>query len=131
MAVTVSGTSTTNAVVFVQIGQDTLNCGDPFFHAPEVTTVSETGFTSAVGKQVTLDINKSVVGKKFFLFFQVCYSGTTPFTDIFGHKNVTTGVLPYCFLVRNKAPCAVSTTESRAGDVIEKFDVPAGDPRFH
>ncbi len=131
MAVTVSGTSTTNAVLFVQIGQDALNCGDPFFHAPEVTTLTETGFNSSAGKVVTLDINKSVVGKKLFLLFQVCYSGTTPFTDFFGRKNVTTGVLPYCLLVRNKAPCVVSTIKNSVGDVIEKFDVPGGDPRFH
>jgi hypothetical protein len=132
MAVTVSGTSTTNGVIFVQVGQDTtLNCHDPFFHAPQITTVTETGFTSTAGKLLTLDINKSVVGKRLFLLFQVCYSGTTPFTDFFGHKNVTTGVLPYCVFVHNQAPCTVSTLPNKSGDVIEQVRLPAGDPRVH
>jgi hypothetical protein len=118
-------------LIFVTIGQGTVSCGDPFFHSPQVTTLNASGFTSTSDKIVTLDIDKSAVGKKLFLLFQVCYSGTTPFTDFFGHKNVTTGVLPYCVLVRNRAPCTLSTTETRAGDVVERFEVPPGDPRFH
>jgi hypothetical protein len=131
MSVTVTGDSTTNAVIVVQVGLGTLSCGDPFLHAPDVTTQTESGYSGTTDKVVTLDINKSVVGNKFFLFYQVCYSGTTPFTDIFGHRNVTTGVLPYCILVRNQAPCTISTTKSSSGDVIEKFKTPPGDPRYH
>jgi len=137
-AITVSGTSTTTGTVFVVIGQDTLSCGDPFLHAPQVTTLTETGFTSANGKQVSLDINKSVVGKNGSSAFRVCYSSPNPFTDLYGHKNVTTGLLPYCSTdgdgdspQHNSVPCVTQQVKNSAGDVIENFTVPAGDPKFH
>lgn len=61
MSTGVSGTSTTNGQIFVDVGLDTLSCGDRFDHAPEVSTVTESDFSSASGELITLTIDKEHV----------------------------------------------------------------------
>ena len=116
---------------------DTSNeCGDPFRHAPEIVTVTDTGVTADITFTITFD-NDSAAGD-WYVPFAVCYESTTPFTDYFGNTGVTTGLLPNC---GNPvvAPCTQSIVESPdamgnpqdTGTVVETIVVPPGDPRFH
>jgi hypothetical protein len=62
-------------------------------------------------------------------FYRVCYESPTSFTDRNG-ATVTLGLLPDCPAVSGQAPCVMSMTKTKAGDVIETLKLPAGDPRF-
>jgi hypothetical protein len=113
------------------------NCNDPFRHAPEVTTVVDTGLNANIVYTVTFA--NSSAGGEWYVPFEVCFSAGTPFTDYFGNTDVTTGLLPQC---GNPvvAPCVESITESPdpqgnpsdSGNVVETVVVPPGDPpKFH
>jgi hypothetical protein len=112
-----------------------ISCGDSFRHAPEVTTVTDTGLNANILYTVTFK-NTAAAGQ-WFVPFAVCYQAQTPFRDLNGHS-VTTGLLPVCTLIPRPnnplvAPCVQSITELPLfrGNVVEKIVVPAGDPRFH
>lgn len=136
--VQVSSTSTSGTIItMVDPFDNDPNCGDPFRHAPEVTTVTDTGLNANIVYTVTFA--NSSAGGEWYVPFEVCYSQGTPFTDYFGNTNVTTGLLPQC---GNPvvAPCVESITESPdpagnpsdAGNVVETVVVPPGDPpKFH
>jgi hypothetical protein len=114
------------------LGADTIDCGDPFNHAPVTTTFNAYGLTAGGGKTATLQIDKSVVQvqpNNGASFYRVCYESPTPFVDASG-ATVTLGLLPSCSAVANVAPCQQSVTKTKAGDVIETVLLPAGDPRF-
>jgi choice-of-anchor C domain-containing protein len=128
-----SGTITTTVDPF----DNAPDCDDPFRHAPDVTTVVDTGLDANIVYTVTF-ANSSASGE-WYVPFEVCYSQGTPFTDYFGNTDVTTGLLPQC---GNPvvAPCVESITESPdpqgnpsdAGNVVEVVVVPPGDPpKFH
>jgi hypothetical protein len=111
------------------------SCGDPFRHAPSITTVTDTGLNANIVYTVTF-ANKAAAGG-WLVPFAVCYQSETPFKDLYGHT-VTTGLLPLCTLLPrpNKplvAPCVQSIVELPfyIGNVVEKVVLPAGDPRFH
>ena len=126
--------TSTSGTILTDVGQGTVGCGDIFRHAPQVTTVTDTGLNADLVFTVTF-ANKSAAGN-WFIPFAVCYTSTVPFVDLTG-KTVTTGLLPICGgLFGNKAvvaPCVRSITELPffVGNVVETIVVPAGDPRFH
>ena len=93
--------------------QSAYSCGDSFPHAPQVTTVTDSGLNATIVYTVTFK-NAAVAGQ-WFVPFAVCYQAQTPFKDLYGHT-VTTGLLPVCTLLPrpNKplvAPCVQSITE--------------------
>ena len=133
MSVEVSGQSSTNGAIFVQIGTGSANCNDSYFHAPEITTVTEEGYSSTTGKTVVLTIDKAQVAKnpnQGLAHFKVCYSSPNTFTDLYGHTG-NTGLLPNCSAVKNVPPCITSSTKGSGGNVIETFVTPPGDPAFY
>jgi choice-of-anchor C domain-containing protein len=133
----ISSTSTTGTIqTDVDPANNSYSCGDPFRHAPQVTTVTDTGLNANIVYTVTF-ANKAAAGA-WFVPFAVCYQSQTPFTDLYGHKNVTTGLLPLCTLLPRPgkplvAPCVESIVDLPLylGNVVEKIVLPAGDPRFH
>ena len=115
--------------------QSAYSCGDSFRHAPQVTTVTDSGLNANIVYTVTF--KNSAAAGQWFVPFAVCYQAQTPFKDLYGHT-VTTGLLPVCTVLPrpNKplvAPCVQSITELPffVGNVVEKIVLPSGDPRFH
>ncbi len=134
-SVQLSSPSTTGTIqTTLDQGTGGFTCGDSFRHAPQTTTVTDTGLGASITFTVTF-ANASVPGL-WFVPFAVCYQSQTPFKDLFGHS-VTTGLLPVCSLPFTHkpvvAPCVQSITELpfKLGNVVEKIVVPAGDPRYH
>ena len=133
-SVQLSSTSTTGTILTdLDPGGGGFSCGDPFRHAPQTTTVTDSGLGASITFTVTF-ANASVPGQ-WFTPFAVCYQAQTPFKDILGHT-VTTGLLPLCAPpITHRpvvAPCVQSITELplKLGKVVEKIVVPAGDPRY-
>ncbi len=133
----ISSASTTGTILTTvdPADQTSFSCRDSFRHAPEATTVTDTGLNANILYTVTFK-NKAAAGA-WFVPFAVCYQAQTPFKDLYG-RTVTTGLLPVCTLVPrpNKplvAPCVQSITELPflLGNVVEKIVLPPGDPRFH
>jgi choice-of-anchor C domain-containing protein len=132
----ISSTSTAGSIqTDVDPANNSASCGDPFRHAPQVTTVTDTGLNANIVYTVTF-ANKAAAGS-WLVPFAVCYQSQTPFKDLYGHT-VTTGLLPLCTLLPRPgkplvAPCVESITELPLylGNVVEKIVLPAGDPRFH
>ena len=134
--VQISSTSTSGTILTdINPTSTAPNCGDPFRHAPQVVTFSDTGLNANIVYTVTF-ANKSAAG--FWLVpFAVCYQAQTPFKNLFG-KTVTTGLLPQCTLIPRPnqplvAPCVESITElpHYLGNVVEKILVPPGDPKIY
>ena len=126
-------TSTSGALVASLLGADTLSCGDSYNHASLATTFNAFGLTAAGSKTAIVQIDKAVVQatpNNGVSTYQVCYQSPTPFTDRAGNAGVTQGLLPDCKAVSNQAPCVVSITKTKAGDVLETLSLPAGDPKF-
>jgi choice-of-anchor C domain-containing protein len=131
----VDSSSTTGAI---QTSVDPPNtgpdCNDPFRHAPSVVTITDQNLNANV--QMTVTFNNADAGGPFYIAFEVCYQAQTPFTDIFGNTNVTTGDLPFCGSPV-VAPCTQSITESdphnpaEPGTVTETIVIPPGDPKVH
>ncbi|HEY5384734.1 MAG TPA: hypothetical protein VIJ56_05815, partial [Acidimicrobiales bacterium] len=132
----ISSTSTAGSIqTDVDPANNSYSCGDPFRHAPQITTVTDTGLNANIVYTVTF-ANKAAAGS-WFVPFAVCYQSQTPFKDLYGHT-VTTGLLPLCTLLPRPgkplvAPCVQSIFELPfyLGHVVEKVVLPAGDPRFH
>jgi hypothetical protein len=132
----ISSTSTAGTIqTDVDPANNSYSCGDAFRHAPQVTTVTDTGLNANIVYTVTF-ANKAAAGA-WFVPFAVCYQSQTAFKDLYGHT-VTTGLLPLCTLLPRPgkplvAPCVQSITELPLyiGNVVEKIVLPAGDPRFH
>jgi hypothetical protein len=133
------GISSTSSGGSIQTDVDPANnstsCGDSFRHAPQVTTVTDTGLNANIVYTVTF-ANKAAAGS-WIVPFAVCYQSTIPFKDLYGHT-VTTGLLPLCTLLPRPgkplvAPCVESIVDLPLylGNVVEKIVLPAGDPRFH
>ncbi len=114
----------------------TLSCGDPYRHAPEFTTVTDTGVSSDL--QATVTFENAAAAGDWSEPFEICYTAATPFTDYFGDADVTTGLLPFCSTNGNVAPCVQSIIESPfpegnpadLGTVTEQLLVPPGDPKW-
>jgi choice-of-anchor C domain-containing protein len=130
----ISSTSTTGTILTTVDGAG-FSCGDSFRHAPQETTVTDTGLNANILYTITFK-NKAAAGQ-WFIPFAVCYQAQTPFKDLYGHT-VTTGLLPVCTLLPrpNKplvAPCVQSIIDLPLflGNVVEKVVLPPGDPRFH
>jgi choice-of-anchor C domain-containing protein len=133
----ISSTSTSGTILTTvdPADQSSFSCGDSFRHAPQITTVTDTGLNANILYTVTFK-NKAAVGQ-WFVPFAVCYQAETPFKDLYGHT-VTTGLLPVCTLLPRPskplvAPCVQSITELPLllGNVVEKIVLPPGDPRYH
>jgi hypothetical protein len=132
----ISSTSTAGSIqTNVDPANNSYSCGDPFRHAPQITTVTDTGLNANIVYTVTF-ANRAAAGS-WLVPFAVCYQSQTPFKDLYGHT-VTTGLLPLCTLLPRPgkplvAPCVQSIFELPLyiGNVVEKVVLPAGDPRFH
>jgi Protein of unknown function (DUF642) len=135
-SVNLSSTSTGGTIqTNVDPANNSYSCGDQFRHAPQVTTVTDSGLNANILYTVTF-ANKAAAGP-WLVPFAVCYQSQTPFKDLDG-KTVTTGLLPLCALLPRPgkpllAPCVESITELPLylGNVVETIVLPAGDPRFH
>lgn len=133
--VQISSPSTSGTILTsVDPASGAFTCGDPFRHAPQITTVTDTGLGANILFTITF-ANKAASGP-WWDPFAVCYQSTVPFTNLFG-RSVTTGLLPLCAPPRSGraavAPCVQSISELPflIGNVVEKVLVPAGDPRIH
>jgi choice-of-anchor C domain-containing protein len=132
----ISSTSTSGTIqTDVDPANNSYSCGDPFRHAPQVTTVTDTNLNANIVYTVTF-ANKAAAGS-WLVPFAVCYQSQTPFKNLYG-QTVTTGLLPLCTLLPTPrkplvAPCVESIFELPLylGNVVEKIVLPAGDPRFH
>jgi Protein of unknown function (DUF642) len=132
-----SSTSTSGTILTTvdPADQSTFSCGDSFRHAPDVTTVADSGLNANILYTITFK-NTAATGQ-WFVPFAVCWQAQTAFKDLYGHS-VTTGLLPVCGLDPrpNKplvAPCVKSITELPhfVGNVVENIVVPPGDPKGH
>ena len=133
--VQIASTSTSGTILTnVDPAGGAVSCGDPFRHAPQITTVTDTGLGANI--LFTVTFANSAASGPWWDPFTVCYQSTVAFTDLFGRK-VTTGLLPLCAPPWSRravvAPCVQSISELPflLGNVVEKVVVPAGDPRFH
>jgi hypothetical protein len=84
---------------------------------------------------LTITIDKTVVKatpNNGVTTYQVCYQSETPFTDRNGTLT-TLGLLPDCppMPTAADAPCVLSKTKDKAGSVVIKVLLPAGDPKVH
>jgi hypothetical protein len=116
----------------LSLNADTLDCGDSFNHAPGVVTVES---MSAETKVLTITIDKSVVKatpNNGVTFYQVCYQSETPFKDKNGNMT-SLGLLPDCppMPTPSDAPCILSKTKDKAGNMVIMILLPAGDPKVH
>jgi len=135
-SVQINSTSTSGTILTtIDPAAGAYSCGDSFRHAPQITTVSDTGLNANIVFTVTFK-NRAAAGK-WYVPFAVCYQAETPFKDLYGHM-VTTGLLPLCTIFPRPnrplvAPCVRSITELPflLGNVVEKVVVPPGDPRYH
>jgi hypothetical protein len=117
---------------FLSLNADSIDCGDSFNHAPGTVSVDS---TSAETKVLTITIDKSAVKaapNNGVTFYQVCYQSDTEFTDRNGTRT-TLGLLPDCpsMPMPADAPCILSKTKDKAGNVIIMVLLPAGDPKVH
>jgi hypothetical protein len=135
-AVGVTSTSTTGSInVALQPPDGSLDCGDPFRHAPQYTVITDAGLGANI--DFTITFNNADAAGLWYVPFAVCYQATTPFTDYYGNTGVTLGLLPDCGdpLV---APCVQSIVQAPdplgnpdlLGTVTENVVVPPGDPRM-
>jgi len=93
-----------------------------------VSELTDTGFSTAAQLAITTTLHGTVRASSH----HVCYSSTIPFRS---QTNPTvpspgTALLLDCSKTANVAPCVVSTTQV-GPDVIVRFVVPGGDPRFY
>ena len=90
-----SSTSTSGTILTTvdPADQSSFSCGDSFRHAPQVTTVTDTGLNANIVYTITFK-NTAAAGQ-WFVPFAVCYQAQTAFKDLYGHS-VTTGLLPIC-----------------------------------
>jgi hypothetical protein len=121
-----------SGIFLLSLNADSIDCGDSFNHAPGTVTVES---TSTETKVVTIRIDKSVVKatpNNGVMSYQVCYESGTPFTDRNGAVT-TKGLLPDCppMPTAADAPCILSKTKDRAGRVVIRVLLPAGDPKVH
>jgi choice-of-anchor C domain-containing protein len=129
-----SGSTTGSIQTSVDPADTGPDCNDPFRHAPSVVTVTDQNLNANV--ELTVTFNNADAAGPFQTLFEICYQAQTPFTDIFGNTNVTTGDLPFCGSPA-VAPCTESIVESdpnkpaEPGTVTEVFLVPPGDPKAH
>jgi hypothetical protein len=107
------------------------SCNDPFRHAAQYTTVTESGLNSGSIVFTVTFANASASG--FWLIpFAVCFQSNVPFTNLFG-QSVTTGLLPLCpFKKTVVGPCVQSISELPfgIGNVVETLIIPSNDPKF-
>ncbi len=135
-SVQLSSPSTSGTILTtVDPADGSYSCGDSFRHAPQITTVTDTGLNANILYTVTFK-NRAAAGR-WYVPFAVCYQAEPPFKDLHGHL-VTTGLLPICTVFPRPsrplvAPCVQSITELPflLGNVVEKIVVPPGDPRYH
>jgi hypothetical protein len=120
----VTGTSSTDATIFLGNEVTTVDCGPGFNISADFITLSEYNFISSA----PLTVTDTLKGAHHAIYV-ICYQDPTPFKDSAGSV-VTSGLLPFCNLVSNVAPCEVSS-KATSKSVIVTFKVPPGDPRFH
>lgn len=130
------------ALVLVSVGADPLpDCGDPFNHTPAAITVDTAGAISGT-KTLTVTIDRSVVNAEAnngVNFYQACFArpeadGTFPTIDGTDAPLVDgeyVGVLPGCPSnpTAGDAPCTLSKSKTKAGDVVMVILLDAKDPK--
>lgn len=141
-SVSVTAQSSTTGTLTASLGASNISCGDPFRHAPKMSTITDQGLTVTSDKMVVVTIPKGVVfahGAKWWVPYAVCYNSPTPFKSITG-RTVTTGLLPACgdnddrwnsrWLKHRAAPCVSSIKFDSAGNLRETLRLPAADPKL-
>jgi len=130
-SVAVTSSSTTGTIT-VTLDNTPFTCGDSFRHAPQYTTVTDSGLDSNRILFKVKFANKSAAGL-WYVPFAVCYQSPVPFTDSTG-QTVTTGLLPPCLFVKKTAgPCVKSIKDQPylRGNVVENLIIPSNDPKAH
>jgi hypothetical protein len=123
----------------LSLNADSIDCGDSFNHAPGTVSVDS---TSAETKVLTITIDKTVVKatpNNGVNSYQVCHQADHTFTTKDGTAAVEdppgtfTGLLPACppMPTAADAPCILSKTKDKAGNVVITLLLPAGDPKDH
>ncbi len=124
----------------LSLNADSIDCGDSFNHAPGTVSVDS---TSAETKVVTITIDKSAVKaagpNNGVASYQVCHQADHTFTTkdgtpaVEGPSGTFMGLLPDCppMPTAADAPCILSKTKDRAGNIVITLLLPAGDPKDH
>jgi hypothetical protein len=130
-SVGITSTSTTGTID-VTVDNTPFSCGDSFRHAPQYTTITDSGLDSARILLKVKFVNKSAAGL-WYTPFAVCFQSLVPFTDSTG-QTVTTGLLPTCLFVKKAdGPCVKSIKDQPylRGNVVENLIIPSNDPKAH
>jgi hypothetical protein len=133
----VQSTATSGSIdVSINPTDGSLDCGDSFRHAPDITTITENGVPS--GKIITIHVTfpLSELQGPPPAHIEVCFQSAVPFKDLEG-DTVTTGLLPSCFTPahgRRAVPCVaprIRWVNVDGVDIVhERLTIPTNDPRF-
>ncbi len=117
-----------------------LDCGDSDRHAPQITTITDTGINPKQALQVTVTFPRAALVGPAGAPVEVCYQSSPdkPFIDLDG-QTVTLGLLPLCKALSHPpqplpkvGPCANHITAIAARKTVtEHLVIPPGDPRYH
>ena len=136
----VESTNTGGGYTTISVGGTDVSCGDSYEHAPYVTEINNTDSNATGTKSDTVTIYKQYVNSQpnnGVSFYQVCYQANHSFTTLDGSAAVEdpagtfTGLLPDCppHPSASDAPCVLSKTKDKAGNVVIELLLPAGDPK--
>jgi hypothetical protein len=128
-------TSTTGIIYASLNNQGTLSCGDPFDHAPQITTITDTGL--GIGAVIHLKVKflrADLVGPPN-AGVEVCYESNVAFTELEG-QTVLKGLLPTCASVPARprpkvGPCykLSMNISTKHQTISESLLIPSGDPK--
>jgi sugar lactone lactonase YvrE len=125
----VSGTpSAAVGSISLSTAPGTLGCPSVGLPRAPVTTLTDTGFSPKTRLSVTATLQITAATSTE----RVCFNSEVPFRSQASPvvKRAGTGMLLGCAQVANVAPCVTSSSQVGA-DIVVKFVVPGGDPRFY
>ncbi|HUY61064.1 MAG TPA: hypothetical protein VMW49_04235 [Candidatus Dormibacteraeota bacterium] len=126
-----SGNGSSADLLGISVGVPNISCAG-------YTAVSATAMSDVTGSDrtstISLEIGKALVNQSpnnGASFYQVCFGSSVTFVDRSGQSISPggTGLLPDCS-GSTPAPCVVSRTKTKAGQVVLTFVAPAGDPFY-
>ena len=123
-----AGIGTATATLTITASSGSPVCPKVTAAARPVATLADTGFkpTDKLNVTATLPLASSTSAE------QVCFNSTVPFKSQSSPTVAKSGTafLLNCSQVANAAPCITSSTQV-GSNVVVKFVVPGGDPRFY
>jgi virginiamycin B lyase len=125
----VSGTpSASIGSISVSTSLGRLNCPSVGSGRVPITNLTDTGFSARTRLSVTATLRITAATSTE----RVCFNSNVPFLSEASPKvkKAGTGLLLDCTQVANVAPCVTSSSEV-GSNVVVKFVVPGGDPRFY